>query len=216
VDAYCRQLTKASLQVHNKPEVFCEITPADDVESPVVAEEFQWRNDASSETTESTESGMSETDQWCISTDTFSFCLGICGLVLGIIGWVINLSVWIHECLDKETCSELGPQWWTLGQTCLLFVMYIVSAGFNRTFEVLASYSVFWTIPVSIFLRVANTARSDFFFLKNQENTVQTWDSDGTIIGSSLITIAGIMLLISLGESKMVLCVFGRGMVCQG
>eukprot|EP00210_Caulerpa_lentillifera_P007119 g6811.t1 len=194
------QLTKEKLKAHDKAETVCEITPADDNETPVVViEDFQWTRDVFSESSETSDSVAPEPIKCCISPEAFSLILGICGLVLGIMGWILNLSIWLHECLDKETCSELGPQWWTLGQSCLLFVMYIFSTGLNRTFEVLASYSIFWTVPISIFLRVANTARSDFFFLKNQEDTYQTWDSDGTIVGSSLITIAGTLLLLSLG-----------------
>eukprot|EP00210_Caulerpa_lentillifera_P001469 g1410.t1 len=193
------QLTKEKLKAHDKAEVVCEITPADDDDVPVIVEEFQWTRDVYSESTESVDSVETATVQCCIPMETLSLTLGVCGLVLGTMGWILNLSIWIHECLDKETCSELGPQWWTLGQSCLLFVIYIISTGLNRTFEVLASYSVFWTVAISIFLRVANTARSDFFFLKNQEDTYQTWDSSGTIAGSFLITVAGTLLLLSLG-----------------
>ena len=138
----------------------------------------------------------------CISRDLLALGMGIVGLGLGVTGWILNFSSWLKECMDKETCPELKPQWWALGQSMLFFLMYILAMGLSRTFEVLAAYCVLVSIPVSVFLRVANTARTDVFYLKNQESAYETYDSVGTVIGSSLIVAAGAFLVISMGPSR--------------
>ena len=168
-------------------------------ESPVISDCVTFPGMESTEETSDTMSVVSEISACCISRELFSLTLGVLGLSLGVIGWVLNFSLWIKECLDKDTCSDLAAQWWSLGQCLMFFVMYILAISLSKTFEVLAAYSILVSIPVSILIRGANTARSDFFYLKNQESAYKTWNSTGTIIGSSLLASAGVLLVTSLG-----------------
>lgn len=136
----------------------------------------------------------------CLPPELISLIVGIVGLSLGAVGWTINFALWIKECIDKETCKELGTQWWILSQSLLFFIMYILAMMMSRSFEILAPYCVMVAIPVSVYIYVANSARTDFFYiLENKQSSYETWDSAGTVIGSSLVIICGLFLVISFG-----------------